>query len=84
MSVCVGSAWKIILVTACSLWSVLGGGGRESPVKHGAGGAQQGGHEGGTGEEGPCPFPVELWCLSSTFKTWKAGSQKWDLTFRPS
>ncbi len=26
-----------------SLWSVLGGGGRESPVKHGAGGASTGG-----------------------------------------
>jgi hypothetical protein len=37
LSVCVGSAWKILPVTARSLWSVLGGGGRESPVKHGAG-----------------------------------------------
>ncbi len=34
-----------------SLWSVLGGGRRESPVKHGAGGASRGG--GGTGGEGP-------------------------------
>jgi hypothetical protein len=48
----VGSAWKILLVTACSLWSVLGGGGRESPVKHGAGGASMGGG-GGTGGKGP-------------------------------
>ncbi len=47
-----GSAWKILLVTACSLWSVLGGGGRESPVKHGAGGASMGGG-GGTGGKGP-------------------------------
>jgi len=39
------------------LWSVLGGGGRESPVKHGARGASRGGAStgggGGTGEEGP-------------------------------
>jgi hypothetical protein len=63
----VGSAWKILPVTARSLWSVLGGGGRESPVKHGAGGASTGGGwagkdrargastggGGGTGEEGP-------------------------------
>jgi hypothetical protein len=40
-SVYVGNAWKILLVTACSLWSVLGGGGRESPVKHGRGGARR-------------------------------------------
>jgi hypothetical protein len=50
----VGSAWKILPVTAHSLWSVLGGGGRESPVKHGAGGASTGGGGGGgTGGEGP-------------------------------
>jgi hypothetical protein len=49
MSVCVGSAWKI-LITARSLWNVLGGGGRESPVKHGAGGASTG--EGGGGQVG--------------------------------
>ncbi len=42
-----GSAWKILPVTARSLWSVLGGGGRESLVKHGAGGASTG--EGGHG-----------------------------------
>jgi hypothetical protein len=47
--VCVGSAWKILPVTARSLCSVLGGGGRESPVKHGAGG----GGAGGQGAEGP-------------------------------
>jgi uncharacterized membrane protein YgcG len=47
LSICVGSAWKILPVTACSLWSVLGGGGRESPVKHGAGGASTGGGGGG-------------------------------------
>jgi hypothetical protein len=52
LSVCVGSAWKILPVTARSLWSVLGGGGRESPVKHGAGGPARAG-EGGTGGEGP-------------------------------
>ncbi len=46
MYVCVGSAWKILPVTARSLWSVLGGGGRESPVKHGARGVSM-------GEEGP-------------------------------
>jgi hypothetical protein len=43
VSVCVGSAWKILPVTARSLWCALGGGGRESPVKHGAGGASTGG-----------------------------------------
>ncbi len=54
-----GSAWKILPVTACSLWSVLGGGGRESLVKHGAKGANtRGGRtrkdraRGGTSEEG--------------------------------
>ncbi len=47
LSVCVGSAWKILPVTARSLWSVLGGGGRESPVKHGAGGASTGRGGGG-------------------------------------
>jgi hypothetical protein len=50
LSVCVGSAWKILPVTARSLWSVLGGEGRESPVKHGAGGASTGGG-GGDGRE---------------------------------
>jgi hypothetical protein len=40
---CVGSAWKILPITARSLWSVLGGGGRESPVKHGARGPAGGG-----------------------------------------
>jgi len=30
-------------IGSCSLWSVLGGGGRESPVKHGARGASTGG-----------------------------------------
>ncbi len=63
LSVCLcgqklGSAWKILPVTARSLWSVLGGGARESPVKHGAGGgASRGGASmsrgGGTGGEGP-------------------------------
>ncbi len=58
-----GSAWKILPVTARSLWSVLGGGGKESLVKHGAGGlarAREGGGRagkdragGGTGGEGP-------------------------------
>jgi hypothetical protein len=43
MCVCVDSAWKILPVTARSLWNVLGGGGRESLVKHGAGGASTGG-----------------------------------------
>jgi len=38
-----GSAWKILPVTARSLWSVLGGGARESPVKHGAGGPARAG-----------------------------------------
>jgi hypothetical protein len=52
MSVCVGSAWKILPITARSLWSVLGGGGRESPVKHEAGGASTGWGGGGTGGEG--------------------------------
>ncbi len=47
MSVCVGSAWKILPVTARSLWSVLGGGGKESPVKQKAGGASTGGGGGG-------------------------------------
>jgi hypothetical protein len=47
----VGSAWKILPVTA-RLWSVLGGGGRESRVKHGAGGASTGGGRGGTGGKG--------------------------------
>jgi hypothetical protein len=42
MSVCVGSAWKILPVIARSLWSVLGGRGRESPVKHRVGGGQHG------------------------------------------
>jgi hypothetical protein len=32
-----------------SLWSVLGGGGRESPVKHGVGGASMGGGGDGRG-----------------------------------
>jgi hypothetical protein len=45
--VCVGSAWNILPITARSLWSVLGGGGRESPVKHGARGASRGGGGGG-------------------------------------
>jgi len=40
-----------------SLWSVLGGGGRESPVKHGTGGGQHGrgrtGWGGGAGGGGP-------------------------------
>ncbi len=45
VSICVGSAWKILSVTAHSLWSVLGGGGKESPVKHGVGGV--------TGKKGP-------------------------------
>jgi hypothetical protein len=49
MYVCVGSAWKILPVTARSLWSVLGGGGREIPVKHGAGGPTRAGEGGGTG-----------------------------------
>ncbi len=53
VSVYVGSAWKILPVTARSLWCALGGGGRESPVKHGAGGAITGGGGGGTGGEGP-------------------------------
>jgi hypothetical protein len=35
------------------MWSVLGGGGRESPVKHGAGGASTGGVGGGTGGKRP-------------------------------
>ncbi len=49
MSVRVGSAW-ILPVTARSLfWGV---GGRESLVKHGAGGPARAG-EGGTGGEGP-------------------------------
>jgi hypothetical protein len=42
--VCVGSAWKILPVAACSLWCALGGGGRESPVKHGVGGGRPGLH----------------------------------------
>ncbi len=46
-----GSAWKILPVTARSLWSVLGGGGRESLVKHGAGGASTG-RGGGGGRAG--------------------------------
>jgi hypothetical protein len=56
----VGSAWKILPITAHSLWSVLGGGGRESPVKHGGGGGGEGSGGGGqhgrgwgTGGEGP-------------------------------
>jgi hypothetical protein len=49
----VGNAWKILPVIARSLWSVLGGGGRESPVKHGAGGASTGGGGGGMGGKGP-------------------------------
>jgi hypothetical protein len=52
LSVCVGSAWKILPITARSLWSVLGGGGRESPVKHGAGGASTSGGGGGDGRGG--------------------------------
>jgi hypothetical protein len=52
--VCVGSAWKILPVTARSLWSVLGGGGRESPVKHGVGGASTGGEGPGGGELDRC------------------------------
>ncbi len=47
-----GSAWKILPITAHSLWSVLGGGGRESPVKHGGGGggkARAGGASTGAG-----------------------------------
>ncbi len=52
--VCVGSAWKILPVIAPSLWNVLGGGGRDSPVKHGAGGGQHGQGRGGRGGgEGP-------------------------------
>jgi hypothetical protein len=46
MSVYVGSAWKIFPITARSLWSVLGGGERQSLVKHGVGGPA-----GGTGGE---------------------------------
>jgi hypothetical protein len=46
VSVCVDSAWKILSITARSLWSVLGGGGRESSVKHGTRGAS-------TSERGP-------------------------------
>jgi hypothetical protein len=54
LSVCLcgqklGSAWKILPVIARSLWSVLGGGGRESPVKHEAGGGASTGGEGPTG-----------------------------------
>jgi hypothetical protein len=49
VSVCVGSAWKILPVTARSLWCALGGGGRESPVKHGAGGPARAGEGGGHG-----------------------------------
>jgi hypothetical protein len=52
MSVRVGSAWKILSVTARSLWSVLGGGGRESPVKHGAGGPARAGEGGRAGRGG--------------------------------
>jgi hypothetical protein len=49
VSVCV-----ILPVTARSLWSVLGGEGRESPVKHGARGPARGGTGGeGPGEGGP-------------------------------
>jgi hypothetical protein len=44
--VCVGSAWKILPVTARSMWCALGGGGRESPMKHGGGGGG-GGARGG-------------------------------------
>jgi hypothetical protein len=51
MFVCVGIAWKIFLVTARSLWSVLGGGGRESLVKHGVGGANTGGGGGRAGKD---------------------------------
>ncbi len=42
-------------IGSCSLWSVLGGGGRESLVKHGAGGASTGGggHQGGGRAGGP-------------------------------
>jgi hypothetical protein len=47
MSVCLGSAWKILPITARSLWSVLGGEGRESPVKHVARGASTGGGRAG-------------------------------------
>jgi hypothetical protein len=49
----VGNAWKILPVTTRSLWSVLGGGGRESSVKHGAGGARMGGGGASTGGERP-------------------------------
>jgi hypothetical protein len=52
-SVCAGSAWNILPVTARSLWSVLGGGGRESPMKHGAGGPTWAGEGWGTGSKGP-------------------------------
>ncbi len=51
--VCVGSAWKILPVTARSMWCALGGGGRESPMKHGGGGGGGGGPGGGkTGRGG--------------------------------
>ncbi len=46
-----------IKATCLSMTDILGGGGRESPVKHRAGGGQQGGAStdggGGTGGEGP-------------------------------
>jgi hypothetical protein len=51
VSVYVGNAWKTLPVTARSLWSVLGGGGRESPVKHGARGASRGGQHGRGGTQ---------------------------------
>jgi hypothetical protein len=40
-------------IGSCSLWSVLGGGGRESPVKHGAAGGASTGDRGQQGEPGP-------------------------------
>jgi hypothetical protein len=49
LSVRVGSAWKLLPVTARSLWSVFEGGGRESPVKHGAGGPARAGRGRGDG-----------------------------------
>jgi hypothetical protein len=52
VSVCVGSAWKILPVTARSLWCALGGGGRESPVKHRAGGPARAGGGHGRGRIG--------------------------------
>ncbi len=77
VSVCVGNAWKILLVITRSLWSVLGGGlGKGEPVEaqgergqHRWGGGQHGRGGGGMGGEGSNGCIMHRVHISTTKKT---------------